>query len=200
MDKKPPVLSRWPRTKADWRKWTEHNLEFAAEHLIQFGQLAPMIVIHGRDGSYRAMESVEGNRDKSLVVWRVACIAHDATGFCFLSEGWLRTVQKRIGESEAELYERGKAFPPSEAHDRIEVVNICTVWRSVDNQLQSMARTRRIARDEDGKITGLEKDSKLPGDNMKQDGQIAKLILLADPPTPYEVGRAKEALGQLITV
>jgi hypothetical protein len=154
----------------NWDDRLKQDMKFAMENLLEYGSLVPMFVLHTRSGQILVVGASirdQAEKEQTYRMMTTMCIAHDVVGFCFIAEAWLRMVNRRHNESEAEMQDRSFAFPPSEAEDRIEVVSGVCVYRDEDiGKRQSKSTMVEILRGDDTKVTGFQALD-LPGNNCE---------------------------------
>ena len=68
----------------------------------------------------------------------------------FIGEAWTRHVQRRAGETQSALLERGSQLPPSKAEDKSEVLLVGMCYRDDDSTIKVLVEAREILRDDTG--------------------------------------------------
>ncbi len=177
-----------------WVKQVRFDIEFAKRMTLQPGSGATILVIH-LDAERRVVCQPPTDLGKETVALylRAYCAAHDAEGFAFISEAWMRNVPKRFGETEAEHHARIDAVPIREAEDRVEVVMAEIVYRDGAGR-NSVREMREIERDAKGKVTGFRPMPDMTG--PRSEGRWVD-VLLPEPPTAEESASARVALEEL---
>jgi hypothetical protein len=175
-----------------WVKQVRFDIEFAKRMILEQGSCATILVIH-LDAERRVvcMPPPDLGKETVALYLRAYCAAHDAQGFAFISEAWMRDVPKRFGETEAEHHARIDAVPIREAEDRVEIVMAQIVYRDGDERRTSHEE-REILRDANGTVTGF-RPLDLTG---ASEGRWVD-VLLPEPPTAEERARARVALEEL---
>jgi hypothetical protein len=140
-----------------WRAELKRNEKFAAETMKKAGGVANMFIIYPRNAGpipFLTGWSSAEERELSMRMVNLACMAHDAIALGHVSEAWVRMVDRRGKETEAEWQARVNAVRPSQAEDRIEAL-ICTIVWFDGAERQSLMTTQRIVRDEQDKFLSL---------------------------------------------
>jgi hypothetical protein len=189
-----PKQARGP---ARWTKQVRFDIEFAKRMILEQGSCTTIMVLH-LPGDRRLVchPPADLGKETTSLYLRAYCAAHDAEGFAFISEAWMRNAPMRFGETEAEHHARIDAVSPAEAEDRIEVVMAQITYRDGDAR-RSLGEMREILRDAKGKVTGF-------GTLSELDGRVAEgrwtEVLLPEPPTAEQRASAARALEHLSTM
>jgi hypothetical protein len=134
----------------DFKLAFKADCEFASTALIRHGELAPMFVVRGRDGSVVPILAA-GERETAYTLARIVCVAHDAIAISMIAEAWTATEQR----------DQPTFVPVNKREDRKEVVSVAMVMSEPKRcQFTSL---REIVRDWNGRITGVGPEL-LPGD------------------------------------
>ena len=142
----------------DWDVQLQRDMDYAAKQLMDTGSFSPMFAIHTYDEKVVLVATPFGSeqeREMTHMVIKLMCVAHDASGFSFMGEAWVRWMDRQEGESVTAMNKRAYEVRPSQATDRKEVVTVTLVYRDETNQRKVRGRMSEIIRDADGKITGL---------------------------------------------
>jgi hypothetical protein len=134
----------------------EFDLGFAEKMLRERGRFSPLMIFRSPDG-VRILAAAWRNADEKLAYCRIAraaCVAWNAHSFTLVTEAWGRRLSRRAGETVADVIERARAVPVSQAEDRFEILGL---WRSerVRGQVRHSRVTREVQRDDTGAISGL---------------------------------------------
>jgi hypothetical protein len=145
-----------------WRAVLARDMDYAQRRLIADGSLHPLFILQTSADELVLMPaqySSEAGKHAFQRAVTLAAIAHDARAISFMGEAWMRMVGRRSGETTAELDQRARDVPPSEAHDRVECLIVSLTWRSDDGQRRWLICCREILREPStGAITGLAAD------------------------------------------
>jgi hypothetical protein len=184
-----PKRARGPER---WARQVRFDIEFARRMILEQGSCATILVIH-LPGDRRVVCTPPPGLGKETVALylRAYCAAHDAEGFAFITEAWMRDVPRRFGETEAEHDARIDAVPIREAEDRVEIVMAQVVYRDGDER-RTAHEEREIMRDATGKVTGF-RPLDLTG---ASEGRWVD-VLLPEPPTAEQRASAAVALEHL---
>jgi hypothetical protein len=165
----------------DFKLAFKTDCQFASTALIRHGELAPMFVVHSRDGRMvPVLVAIE--RDAAYTVARLVCIAYDAIAISMIAEAWTATEQKDRPPS---------VVPIREREDRMEVVSVAMVASEPERcQFTSL---REIIRDWNGKITGV--GPELIPEDAQGEGTLFEL-LPPHPPSKMERQAAQVLLDQ----
>jgi hypothetical protein len=174
-----------------WTKQVRFDIEFAKRMVLEQGSCITILVVH-LPGDRRVVCTPPPDLGKETVALylRAYCAAHDAEGFAFISEAWMRNVPRRFGETEAE-HDARIAVPIRQAEDRVEIVMAQIVYRDGDARRTSHEE-REIMRDAMGKVTGF-RPLDLTG---ASEGRWVD-VLLPEPPTREQRASAAAALKHL---
>ncbi len=195
MAKRPPPDR--PRTKADWQKWLNYDVEFATDTLIKSGSLSQQFIIHGRDGAvFPLVTPVFSQGDKRLIrdIVKIFCLAKDAAAVSVMGEAWVTTMPARSGEDLEQALQRAEKeqLPPSKSEVRTEQIFVAMVYYDESGTRQAMSALAEILRGPDGKVTGTSEVRHTAGNIA---GQIVD-VLSVDRPSWAQVARAKAALAK----
>jgi len=145
-----------PTTTAAWRPVLERQFQWAAEQLTTAdAELAPLVVLYPDDPTapsevIHAPCATDAQEEALHAFLAVKAVALQTRAATHIAEAWIRHVDRRPGETDAELDQRCAAVEPSKAEDRGEVVIVTVVWRDQDWRRHTMVGTRQIERDAQG--------------------------------------------------
>jgi hypothetical protein len=152
--------------------------DFAETCIKRAGELAPMFVVHCRDGSIVPMivTGFGDNRDGAYQMATVACIAYDAVAISMIAESWMAREDKHDPSG----------LSPGQRENKREVVAVSFAAR--DTKLMSI---REILRAADGTISGL--GDELVTAASHTEGRLYS-VLPAVRPTKAQIRTAREML------
>lgn len=181
-----------------WTKQLRFDIEFAKQMVLEQGSCANILVVYVRGKAPMILQPPRDlSRDTVAGYLRAVCIAEDAEAFGFISEAWMRIVDRRDRETEAEHNERAYGIAPSQAEDRIEVVIAELVWRDDGGERRTMHEFREIVRDAKGEPVGFRPGPATPGGGkVESEGRWVD-VLTPERPTVEERARAVAALKHL---
>jgi hypothetical protein len=181
--------------RGDWEKQVRFDMAFAERMLLKQGDVGRMFVMHAKDAQHVMAAPWKGNDEKAriLTMVRAYCIAYDAEALSFISEAWIRHLDRAPGETEAEFRARSNAIRPSEAEDRREVVMVVIMYRDAAGERQIVSDTREITRRDNGKPDGLTPYRMNEGMDMLSGGIIETFPRW--PASPEQRDLARIALG-----
>jgi hypothetical protein len=184
-----PKQARGPER---WARQVRFDIEFAKRMILEQGSCSTIMVLH-LPGDRRLVCHPPANlgKETTSLYLRAYCAAHDAEGFAFISEAWMRNVTRRFGETEAEHDARIDAVLPREAEDRVEIVMAQVVYRDGDAR-RTVHEEREIMRDAKGKVTGF----RPLGLTGASEGRWVD-VLLPEPPTAEQRASAAVALEHI---
>ena len=144
--------------RGDWAKQLRFDMAFAEKALCAKGSVTAMFIVHTKGSGAHVLvtpwaDDEEKRRCRELV--RLWCIAHDAHALTFISEVWMRRMQRHPRETEAEFEARQHAVQPRDAEDRTEAVMVAITWRDDAGERQTLFEAREITRRANGKPDGL---------------------------------------------
>jgi hypothetical protein len=151
------MTARPNSAKGDWIKQLRFDMAFAERTLLEQGEVSAMFVVHTKDAKHVIGAPARDDAEKRvmLAMVRAYCIALDAQALTFVSEAWLRSVQRAPNETEREFQARTNAVRPREAEDRVEVVMVVLAFRDGAGERQIVSDTKEIERRANGKPSGL---------------------------------------------
>ena len=181
----------------DWAKQLRFDMGFAEKAVCASGSLTAMFIVHTKGGVELLVTPWEDDEEKRRCceLVRLWCIAHDAHALTFISEVWIRRMQRHPRETDAEFEARRHAIQPRDAEDRLEAVMVCVTWRDAAGERQTLFEAREITRGANGKPDGLapittDKDYTGPGGRMVE-------VLPDWAPSPLQQAAARTSLSRL---
>jgi hypothetical protein len=142
--------------RGDWVKQLRFDMMFAEKTLLKSGEVSTMVVVHAKGEKHVIAAPWHNDEEKAALLEMINayCIAHEAEALTYISEAWVRYVQKAPGETEAE-YQARKEVRPRDAEDRREVVIVMIMYRDDGGERQVVSDTKEIVRRANGKPDGL---------------------------------------------
>jgi hypothetical protein len=178
-------------------KWAEQlrfDYGFAVKALKKSGSVSQMAVLHDRDGQsvtpiiLKWLDREVKTRGYSYL--SLLAEATEPAAFSFISEAWLRVVQRRHGESVGEHNTRALEGPrPSEAEDRIEIIYAMVIWRDDAGERQAAFKAGDIERDASGTVSSVK-----PRATWKVDDSIVGDVIGIMPEEAVSPSRRAEAI------
>jgi hypothetical protein len=171
----------------DWLKQTRFDYHFAKTALLSQGSVAPMYIVHSRNGIIPILATYNDGAQKNAVhnVVRMFCIAEDADAVGYIGEAW---SAKAMPEDAA--HPDRPTVMPKDREDRMEVVVCQIIYRGLDGPMGTFMQGE-IDRDTSGKAVGL--INEMSAQSHQIGGSFADL-LPPRRPTPAEQQAARTLL------
>jgi hypothetical protein len=184
-----------PHRARTFDEQAQFDMEFAKRALLESGGLVPTFIVHGEEQMNVIIADWKDDRDKDLYrkLVRLICVAERAKAVSFMTEAWMRSIERRAGETSAEHRARGNAIRPSEAEDRVEIVAVNMFWFDDDKNKRSRSLIGEIIRNEKGKPTQVRP---IHDERDNAGGAMADL-LPENPGDATSIAIAREGLAQL---
>jgi hypothetical protein len=144
--------------RGDWAKQLRFDMAFAEKALCASGSLTAMFIVHTKGSGAHVLAAPwtdDEEKDRCCELVCLYCIANDAHALTFISEVWMRRMQRHPRETEAEFEARTHAVEPRDAEDGTEAVLVCVTWRDAAGERQTLFEAREIVRRANGKPDGL---------------------------------------------
>lgn len=183
---------------AAWQKFNDADFEAGCGVLLESGSMLMTFVIHSDDATVIIGVPVFDDQVRQVLptVLRLLCIAHRAVALSHVTEGWMLIVDRRDGESEAEMEQRATQTSPTASPDRIEILIATTQWREPDGTMRTASRRGRIMRNaDDAPVAVVERECDTDAD-ASMDGPWFGLLPAA-PPNAADRVTAQMMLGRL---
>ena len=173
-----------------WADQLRLDYGFAVEALKKSGSVSQMVVLHDPDGRgitpillrWRDREA----KTRGYSYLSLLAEATEPAAFSFISEAWLRVVERRHGESVDEHNTR--ALASSEAEDRIEIIYAMVIWRDDAGERQAAFKAGDIERDASGTVSSVK-----PRATWKVDDSIVGDVIGIMPEEVVSPSRRMEA-------
>lgn len=191
---------RRPSLPEKYRQLMEHDFEHVLKVHKDLGhdQSLAVFTLYTPKGPIVVGTGFGGPREKERVytMIRLMAVAHEADAISYVSEAWMRKVDKAHGETEAEHHARAAEIAPSQAEDRMEVVICSIAWRDGFGQRQSTMRAREMVRGDDGKLVELRPMAWTEDRDGYAEGPAMELLPVRRP-SPEQVAKARAVVDQL---